>query len=471
MSISTDSQTQKPGSNMRTITVASRFVVSLLCILAISSAATADTPAPTRALMCTPGELIFSDDFDPATVSDRWFFKAEFALRDGALLRTNVDPTETKRVFLKDPSFHNTIIQFDFKLSGQTTDLRLVTGSGGHYNSVTQIHPDHFQVNTPVDRDAGFAPAQLGECIREPRPDQWQTMTVEYWGDEIVAHLRDNEFVLGKHPIIDRTRQYFAFQFDLSGASIDNVRIWKATGQRDDWTETRKRLATVQANREPVRRNPAERYKLEYMNLKSRLTLNDPIYRDLVATHEKLEAALHADYPEAFITHKELGKLIAKKKQHIKETDPNFRIMETQVHKASRAEDDYVLSTKPELARLKEDGVNRNRFPSELGQVRAQLEAAGDKQLAALVAETARRQAELEARYPEAFQSVEAAVEKRNAIRKSLNRDPEFQARNQAVVDAGKALKEYERKADPNLAKLEAASKAFLDTLKSRNSR
>ncbi len=136
--------------------------------------------------MCTPGELLFSDDFDPATVSDRWFFKAEFALRDGALLRTDVDPTETKRVFLKDPSFHNTIIQFDFKLSGQTTDLRLVTGSGGHYNSVTQIHADHFQVNTPVDRDAGLVPAQLGECIRKPRPDQWQTMTVEYWDDEIV---------------------------------------------------------------------------------------------------------------------------------------------------------------------------------------------------------------------------------------------------------------------------------------------
>ena len=108
-----------------------------------------------------------------------WFFKAEFALRDGALLRTNVDPAENKRVFLKNPSFHNTIIQFDFKLSGQTTDLRLVTGSGGGYNSVTQIRPKHFQVNTPIDRDAGIVPAQLGECRRKSLPGKWQTMTVE----------------------------------------------------------------------------------------------------------------------------------------------------------------------------------------------------------------------------------------------------------------------------------------------------
>ncbi len=442
----------------------SRLILLVLSISAISATAVAETP---NALMCSPGELIFSEDFDPEFVSDRWFFKAEFALRDGALLRTAVDPTETKRVFLKDPSFHNTIIQFDFKLSGNTTDLRLVTGSGGGYNSVTQIRRDHFQINTPVDRNAGIVPAQLGECIRKAQNDQWQTMTVEYWNDEIVAHLSNNEFVIGQHPIIDRTRKYFAFQFDFPGASIDNVRVWKAIGQRAHWTETRKKLAVIQTERAPVKRDPADRYKLEYTNLKSRLTLRDQAYRDLVAKHDKLKAALHADYAEAFASHKQLSKLIAKKKQHIKAIDPDFKRMETEVHRASRAEDAYVLSTKPKLANLKEEGIPKQRFASELGQTRFQLEAAGDKQLAALVAETARRQAALEARFPEAFESVDAAVEKRQVIRKSLNDDPEFQARNRAVADAGKAIKDYELKAAPDLARLAANAKAYIDSLKS----
>ena len=181
----------------------SRLIVSFLGILAISTTATAKPPASPLPLMCTPGELLFSEDFNPENVSGRWWFKADFALRDGALLRTDVAPAESKRVFLKDPSFHNTIIQFDFKLSGQTTDLRLVTGSGGGYNSVTQIHTGHFQINTPIDRDAGIVPAHLGDCIRKSRSDQWQTITVEYWDDEIIAHLSDNDFVLGQHPIID----------------------------------------------------------------------------------------------------------------------------------------------------------------------------------------------------------------------------------------------------------------------------
>ena len=442
------------------------FLLSVVAVSA-SASATAENPAPPETVMCVPGELMFSEDFDPETVSERWGFKADFALRDGALLRTNVNPTEGKRVFLKDPSFHNTIIQFDFKLSGKTTDLRLVTGSGGGYNSVTQIHREHFQLNTPVDRDAGIVPAHLGECVREPRSGQWQTMTVEFWDDEMVAHLSDREFVVGKHPIIDRTRKYFAFQFDLPGAAIDNVRVWKATGQRENWPETRRNLVALQSGREPVKRDPVERYKIAYTNLKSRLTLNDPVYRDLVATHDELKAALHADYADAFASHKELTKLIAKKKQQLKAADPEFKRLEVAVNKARKAENAYVLSTKPELARLKEDGTAKQRFASELGQVRAALEAASDQQLAALVDETAKRQAALEARFPEAFRSVDAAVQERNTKRKALNDDPEFQARNRAVVDAGKAVKDYEQKADSSLAQLAADAKAYTDSLKS----
>ena len=444
---------------MRTRKMGSQAILSLLLVAMLSASVFAQDPSLPKPLMCIAGDVLFSEDFNPKTVSSRWGFKAEFALRDGALLRTDVDPTQTKRVFLKDASFHNAIIQFDFKLAGQTTDLRLVTGSGGHYNSITSIHDDYFQINTPIDRDAGYVPAQLGECIRRSRPDQWQTLVVEYWDDEMIVHLSDTEFILGRHPIINRTREYFAFQFDLPGAAIDNVRIWKSVRQRDDWNETRKKMMRAQTDRVPVKRNPIERYKIEYMNLKSRLTLNDKVYRDLVAKHDSLEAALHADFADAFITHKQFGKLIAKKKQKIKATDPDFKPMETAVHRASRAEDDYVLSTSPELVGFKKDGITKNRFASELGQVRAQLEAAGDRQLAALVAETAKRQAGLEARFPEAFGSVAAAVEKRNAIRKSLNNDPRFKARNKAVIDARNAINRYERKADPKLAQLEAASK------------
>ena len=141
--------------------------------------------------------------------------------------------------------------------------------------------------------------------------------------------------------------------------------------------------------------------------------------------------------------------------------------MEVAVNKARKAEDAYVLSTKPELARLKEDGTAKQRFVSELGQVRAALELAGDQQLTDLVAETAKLQAALEARFPAAFKGVNAAVDERNTKRKALNEDPQFLARNRIVVSSGKAVKDYEQKAAPELVQLAAEAKAYTDSLKS----
>ena len=442
----------------------STLMIVLLSSLLITRPLPASDLAPLvtqpNSWMCLPGEIVFSDSFDPKSVSDRWFFKGEFALRSGGLQRTLINPNQTSRVFLKDAKFHNTIIQFDFQMAGNTTDLRLITGSGGHYNSVVQIRTGHFEINTPVDRTAGFVPDQLGESNFKLTRNQWQTMTVEYWNDEVIAHLGNDSYVVGKHPIVDRTRTYFAFQFDRPGAFIDNVRVWNATGQRSDWNTKRAKLLEVQKERPPVKRNPRERFDVVYKKLKSRLSLEDQTYIGLVSRHAKLKDSLHSDYPQAFLTHKQLAKSINEKKKEIKRTDPNFRIMETQVHKAARAEDHYVLSTGPALASLP-----KHLYASELNQVRKRLEDAEDKHLKKLVEETAKRQEALRSRFPAAFQDLESLVAKRNATRKSLNHDTVFQARNRILIDAQRAIKDYERKIAPALVQLESASKTYIDSL------
>ena len=402
-------------------------------------------------LMCLPGELIFSETFDPNTVSDRWAFKGDFILRDGSLRRTKLYPTENRRVRIQDASFFNTIIQFDFRFSDRTTDIRLVTGSGGHYNSVTQIRQNYFQVNTPSDREAGFVPSHLGECVSLSQKDLWQTITVEYWNDEVVAHTSADAFVYGLHPIVNRTREYLAFQFDFPGASIDNVFIWEAIGQKKNWESVRNQLMATQERRPLVPRTKEERIKYNLINVKSDLTRFDKTYQELVALHESLRSSLHTTYPGAFQTHKQLSKQIAYVKKKIRETDRTFKEMEIAVNKARKAEDEYIVSLNPDLQALRSDSIPQHRFLSEQAQFRRQLENNSDVQLGALVAKTKRLQKAIEHSYPEAFKSVDEAIEKRQAVRKSLNDDPMFQVLNQQVVEAGKAVKEYEQKALGNL--------------------
>ena len=402
-------------------------------------------------LMCLPGELLFSETFDLDAVSDRWAFKGDFILRDDSLRRSDLYPTENRRVRIQDASFYNTIIQFDFKFSDQTTDIRLVTGSGGHYNSVTQIRQNYFQVNTPSDREAGFVPSRLGECVSLSQQNSWQTMTVEYWNDEMVAHTSADTFVYGSHPIVNRTREYLAFQFDLPGASIDNVFIWQAIHQKKNWESVRKQLTATQEKRPPVPRTEEERIKYNLMNIKSDLTRFDKTYQELVALHDSLTSALHTTYPSAFQTHKQLLKQIAYVKKETRETDRTFKEMEIAVNKARKAEDEYVVSLYPDLQALRSDGIPQHRFLSEQAQFRKQLENNSDTQLGALVDETKRLQKVIEHSYPEAFKSIDEAIEKRKAVRQSLNDDPTFQALNQQVVEAGKAVKEYEQRAMAHL--------------------
>ena len=421
------------------------------------AAALSQTTEPPDTLMSTPGELIFSENFDRDTISDRWFYRGEFQLRDGALMRTRINEHEdNKRVFLKDAEFHNVVIQFDFKFDGQTSDLRLVTGSGGHYNSITQIRRDHFQVNTPVDRDVGLEPSHIGECSNLFTTDEWHTMTVEYWDEEVVAHIDGEHFVLGSHPIVDRTREYFAFQFDRPSAAVDNVRIWRATGQRQNWSTKRGQLVGQQEKRPAVPRDPRDHYQHVFTNVKSDLTLNDPAYRKLIAHHEELQKALRKDYSEAFLSHKELSKGIQKRRKELKDSDQKFKEMESAVHRARRAEDECVVSKNPSLESLPE-----HRYRSEIELARDRLKRNNDAELAALIAATSKHQDALEAHFPEAFASIDHLVAERSARRNALNDDPDFQSRNREVSDAWQAIKSYQENAEPRLRELAEAAKDY----------
>jgi len=410
-------------------------------------------------LMCERGESVLREDFDPATVSERWFFRGAFALREGALVRTKLYAAEgNQRVFLKDASFHNVILQFTFRFEGETTDLRLVTGADGHYNSIVQIHRSHFQVNTADDKAAGIVPSHLGECAHRFEEGRWYTMTVEFFDDTLVAWTDPEHVVMGSHPLVDRTRSYLAFQFDRPSAAVDAVRIWTAPGQRPGWPERRKVLAVAQAGRSAVDRDPVDRYAYVFTQLKSRLTRFDPAYGVLVASHQDLKQALHQRWPEAFKTHKELSRGILDTRKRLKADNPEFKAMENAMHRARRAEDAYVVSVHPTLMDLE-----KHRVLSELPILRAGLEKRGDPKLAALVAESTELQRKLEARFPGAFGSVENLVTKRNVLRKALNDDPAFREQNRAVADAWQAIRRYEFAAEPRLEALEAARRVYLE--------
>ena len=215
----------------------------LILLAAAQHDVAAKPPATESFLMCSPGQVIFGETFTPGTVSKRWGIRAHYQINEGILQRTNHEPQETARTFLKDAAFHNVIFRFDFRFEG-AAEIRLMTGGGGGYNTVTQIFPTHFQVNT-AKRNNEFVPSMQGECAFDFKEGNWHTMTVEFHDEEVVAHVDKKHFVVGRHPIINTKRTYLAFQVSGTGAAFDNFFVWESA-PKENWPTQRKQLAASQ---------------------------------------------------------------------------------------------------------------------------------------------------------------------------------------------------------------------------------
>ncbi len=426
---------------------------SFILFAATRHEVTAKPPAAEHFLMCSPGKVIFRETFTPGTVSERWGIRAYYKIDEGILKRTEHEPQETARTFLKDAAFHNVIFRFDFRFEG-ASEIRLMTGGGGGYNTVTQISPGHFQVNT-AKRNNEFAPSMQGECAFDFKEGKWYTMTVEFHGEEVVAHVDKENFVVGRHPIINTERTYLAFQVSGSGAAFDNFSICQSV-LKDNWQKTRARLTSSQAARPPaLKRDAREQYDLIMLNLKDRLSRNDAKYQGLLTRHEQLQVALKADYPRAFQTHKELSKGIAKKRKEIKEGEPRFKEMESAINKARKKEKEYIHSRHAEL-----EGLPKHLYYAAFEKHRKSM--GNDSRLVALEKNTATLEADLHRAFPEAFRNVDALVGKRQAYAASLKDDENFRTRRKAIAEANDAVTDYLHDADPRLKQLAAARMAII---------
>ncbi len=436
-------------------------LLGLLTGFALVAVARDEVAAQGRAaesfLMCSPGKMVFSEDFAPGTVSERWGIRAHYEIADGILRRSRHEPQEPARIFLKDAAFHNVIFRFDFRFEG-ASEIRLMPGGGGGYNTVIQVSPDYFQVNT-AKRNNEFAPSMQGECAFRFKEGKWHTMTVEFHGEEVVAHVDKEHFVVGRHPIIDTERSYMAFQVTGSGASFDNFSVRESV-VRSDWNSTRARLTEAQASRPAaLKRDAREQYDLIMLNLRDRLSRGDATYRALLRRHEKLHAALKADYPRAFQTHKELSKEVARTRKEIKQREPRFKEMESAVHKARKKVKDYIHSVHEELDRLP-----RHMYYAAFEKHRKSMR--NDSRLVALEKITVTLEADLHRAFPEAFREVDALVEKRKSYAASLKDDENFQGRRKAIAEANDAIKNYLHDAEPRLKQLAAARLAIIQKKK-----
>ena len=397
--------------------------------------------------MCQPVRVWFQDSFNENQASDLWFFQKEWTVEDGSLLRNGV-PGENKRIFIKKPTFTDTLISVDFKLQG-TEELRIMTGSHGPYNAVITIQPDRFRVNTASDKNQHYYPTIHGECPFKFKSDQWYTMQVEILGDQIVARVDDDHFVFGTHPILDQERTYFAFQVQGPSASFDNILIQDVDQQpRSDWETRRKQLQHIQAKRPWLPRSYQEEQKDLQTILRDQLYREETRFRELILQIDQCKKEEHDQYPDVFRTMKEHLQEIQDQRKQLHENNESFKLLSDRINKSRRAETDFLHGLNPDL-----DDSAPQQYKFELEKSRRQH--VNNPQFIAVLNKTKSLEDSITKMYPHLFVTNEEIRDKGRAARSKHNNEHEFKALLNKTSVAIKAEREYLYTIEPRLKELE----------------
>lgn len=395
-------------------------------------------------LMVETRGLVFEDSFEPGTVSERWFFQKEWSVSQGHLTRNEIGGIN-KRIFIRKPQFRDALIRFDFKL-GSAKEVRLMTGSDGHYNTVVHIRPDQFFIQTAADKSVPYFPSYQGECAFRFQSDKWYTMTIELAEDECVAHVDHQHVAVARHPIIDRERTYFAFQVDQPSASFDNVEVLTAK-QREDWSASRASLLSTQASRPIIQRSPNERYQMLKANVMDRLYRSDRAFRDLVTAVAAAKESERRKYPEVFQTIKQVRKEIGDYRQELLKSDPHYKQLRDTINQRQRSIVTFLESRDSALKNLPSTD-----YKAALERTRQRYITDPDYLQIVREIETAERQ--FKAAYPRLFITNEEIQSAQRAARKALSDTREFKATVQVTASAVRAEREYLLDADAALMAL-----------------
>ena len=394
-------------------------------------------------MLVRPSRLVFADHFSDGQVSKRWFFNADWEAIEGRLQRADSGSRNT-RIFARDLKYSDCLIRFDFQLQA-SNEIRLVTGGGGAYNAVVHITPEHFCIETGQDKRGPYFQHWHGECAYRFQPNRWYTMTVEFSGDRLAAHVDREHVAVAQHPILDRTRTYFAFQVDDQPAAIDNVQMFQASRvvESDEaWAHVADR-----SGRFPVTLPPKVRLLRARRTAHDRLYQTDATYRRLVLRVKELDKIRAKKYPRIYVTHKEIHQRYASRRKRLLAEDPRYKKLLFATYRAERAKDEFLVKRRPEVGRLPE---SRRKRALEL--LRQQF--ARDSGYKALVEAHQEAEVRLDQAYPDLFISDKQINADRDKRRRELKGDQAFREMEQTRAAAWNAREDYINKHDPSVKRL-----------------
>jgi hypothetical protein len=300
--------------------------------------------------MTQKGAVLFSENFsNPVLDTNRWtvakgLWKVEKGVLTGKELAADHHPASIRT----DVLFENAILQFDFKLDGSEGFALSVNEEKGHHSRVL-IAPDGISLLKDRDKkDARSLALPLARQNITFKPGVWYTITVEYCGSDLLAHINKQTFVLGTQEQMGSPKINFGFPVKGESASFANVTVWTATPKANA-AVLKEKLLKQQAARDDRPTNPRTAYTEAETLLRNKLMQTDPSFDRMVNERIAIDNELHKRWPKAFQTNDSAQTL----RKKLMAENQEFKALNTSLIKARQTELNYLLEQSPELTELR----------------------------------------------------------------------------------------------------------------------
>lgn len=194
--------------------------------------------AAVETLMCEPGRLLLSDDFDKPLAQPWKAAKGKWEIVEGAIQGTEIKADMHGAVIRANLPWHDAVIQYSFKLQGAKMTSFSINDAKGH-NSRVIVTPTGFSARKDDHDHTGPDKPVLLQAVKTPvTADEWHTLVIEVRGAEFLARLDGKQTAYGSHEAIDINKTNIGLTVSGESVSFKNLRIWEAT-EKADWSVNR----------------------------------------------------------------------------------------------------------------------------------------------------------------------------------------------------------------------------------------
>lgn len=217
------------------------LLAAVVVVLSSSFVQAEPNQAEPETVMCQPGKLLLSDDFDQPLAKTWRVPKGRWEIVEGALQGTEIPADMHGAVIRANLKLHNAVIQYSFKLDGAKTTTFSLNDAKGH-NSRVLVRPGGFIARKDDHDKAGPDQAAVLQAVQTPiSTGQWHTLTIEINGPEFLARLDGKQIAYGTDDSIAVEKTNVGLTVSGESVSFKNLRIWDAT-PKADWSASRAKL-------------------------------------------------------------------------------------------------------------------------------------------------------------------------------------------------------------------------------------